>query len=165
MANIKTTPEQWEKAKEYFEAGLLLREVSEKTGISIPSLSKRAKAEGWAKENEKKTLIQAAIRVAEAKANLGETARAVHEEIVQSVVARLEWLNDQAIKNVKQAMSTTCGNQSDFRSRALTINAAKETLVGKTPETAIQVNTQAIASSPNSVSIDDVRKELAQRDW
>lgn len=47
MANIKTTPKQWEDAREYFEAGLLLREVSEKTGISIPSLSKRAKSENW----------------------------------------------------------------------------------------------------------------------
>ena len=64
------------------------------------------------------------------------------ESHVDMVVSRLEWLNEQAMRNVKQAMDADCENQSDFRSRALTINAAKETLVGKTPETAIQINNQ-----------------------
>ena len=61
---------------------------------------------------------------------------------VDTIVSRLEWLNEQALRNVKEAMDAECENQSDFRSRALTINAAKETLVGKTPETAIQINNQ-----------------------
>ena len=64
------------------------------------------------------------------------------EKTVDTIVSRLEWLNEQALRNVKQAMDAGCENQSDFRSRALTINAAKETLVGKTPETAIQINNQ-----------------------
>ena len=140
MANIKTTPVQWEKAREYFEAGLLLREISDKTKIDLKNISKRARAEGWVKANEKRTLIQAAVRVAEAKANLGDAARAVHEEIVESLVGRLERLNRHAITNVEEAMRMKPENQSDFRSRAMTINAAKETLVGKTPDTAIQIN-------------------------
>lgn len=64
------------------------------------------------------------------------------EKTVDTIVSRLEWLNEQALRNVKEAMDAECENQSDFRSRALTINAAKETLVGKTPETAIQINNQ-----------------------
>ncbi len=67
------------------------------------------------------------------------------EKTVDTISARLEWLNEQALKNVKQAMGAGCENQSDFRSRALTINAAKETLVGKTPDTAIQINNQNTA--------------------
>ena len=62
------------------------------------------------------------------------------ESHVDLVVSRLEYLNRQAMQNVQEAMDAGCANQSDFRSRALTINAAKETLVGKTPDTAIQIN-------------------------
>ena len=165
MANIKTTPAQWERAREYFEAGLLLREISEKTKIAIPGLSKKAKAEGWAKANEKKTLIQDAVRVSEAKANLSKVAVSVHEEIVEGIVSRLEYLNRQAMQNVQEAMDAGCENQADFRSRALTINAAKETLVGKTPETAIQINNQGACSSANAATIDEIREELKRKDW
>jgi len=62
------------------------------------------------------------------------------ESHVDLVVSRLEYLNRQAMQNVQEAMDAGCENQSDFRSRAMTINAAKETLVGKTPDTAIQIN-------------------------
>lgn len=140
MANIKTTPKQWEDAREYFEAGLLLREVSEKTGISIPSLSKRAKSENWSKENEKKTLLLDAVRVGEAKANLSETALKVHNELVDERVKQMEWLNKAALKNVSEAMKAECANQNDFRARADTIVKAKETVFGKGVETAIQIN-------------------------
>lgn len=47
MANIKTTAAEWATAKKLFEAGKLLRVISEKTGISVPCLSKKAKSESW----------------------------------------------------------------------------------------------------------------------
>ena len=142
MANIKTTPAEWAKAREYYEAGLLLREIEDKTGIAIPSISKKAKAEGWAKESEKKTLLQAAVQVGAAKANLNDTALEVHNELVNERVKRLEWLNIQALKNVREAMEAKCDNQSDFRARADTISKAKEVVIGKAPDTAIQINNQ-----------------------
>jgi hypothetical protein len=55
MANIKTTPEQWAKAREYFEAGLSLSAIVDKTGISKTQLSKRSGLEGWAKGTPEKT--------------------------------------------------------------------------------------------------------------
>ncbi len=70
------------------------------------------------------------------------------EKTVDTIVAKLEWLSEQALKNVKEAMQTPCENQGDFRSRALTINAAKETIAGKTPETAIQINNQNSGGFP-----------------
>lgn len=47
MSNIKTSPEEWALARSLFESGLILKSISEKTGASIPSLSKRSKKEGW----------------------------------------------------------------------------------------------------------------------
>ena len=41
--------------------------------------------------------------------------------------------------------------QVDFRSRADTILKAKETLVGKTPETAIQINNQQNGGLPGKI--------------
>jgi len=42
MANIKTAPAQWEKAREYFEAGLTYAVITEKIKIRKTQLSKRA---------------------------------------------------------------------------------------------------------------------------
>lgn len=47
MANIKTTPNEWATARAMFEQGHKLATISEKTGASVPSVSKRAKAEKW----------------------------------------------------------------------------------------------------------------------
>jgi hypothetical protein len=49
MANIKTTQQEWDKAREYFEAGLSLTKIVEKTGISKSQISKKSNAEGWEK--------------------------------------------------------------------------------------------------------------------
>jgi hypothetical protein len=141
MANIKTTPEQWAKAREYFEAGLSLSAIVDKTGISKTQLSKRSGLEGWAKGTEKEQLIVDAVRVGLAKGTLTEQALSVHNEIVDERVKRMEWLNKAALKNVQEAMSHPCENQNDYRARADTISKAKEVVAGKSPDTAIQVNT------------------------
>ena len=46
MANIKTTDKEWERAREYFEAGLSLSEIVKKTGISKTRLCVVSKRDG-----------------------------------------------------------------------------------------------------------------------
>lgn len=140
MANIKTTVKEWAKAKEYFEAGLSLSKIVEKTGISKTQISKRSNSQGWAKGTEKEQLVQDAVRVRMAKGTLTEQALAVHNEIVDEKANRLEWLNKVALLNVRQAMESECQSQNDFRSRADTISKAKDVVDGKVG-TAIQINT------------------------
>ncbi len=77
------------------------------------------------------------------------------ETHVDLVVSRLEYLNRQAMRNVQEAMDKGCENQSDFRSRALTINAAKETLVGKTPDMAVQIN-----NSNTTDTVKEIRRTI-----
>lgn len=55
MANIRTTAAEWATAKKMFEEGKLLRTISEKTGISIPSLSKRSNKEKWVRIGQDNT--------------------------------------------------------------------------------------------------------------
>lgn len=140
MANDKYTIAQWEKAKEYFEAGLSLSVITEKTGISKSQLSKKANAESWSKETEKKQLIVDAARLELAKETLNETALQVHEELVDERVHHIKFFNNAAIRNVKESMSMPCESQQDFKFRAETINKGRETVLGKTPDTAIQIN-------------------------
>ena len=86
------------------------------------------------------------------------------EDEVATITGRLEYLNRQAMRNVQEAMDARCIDQGDFRARADTILKSKETLVGKTPETAIQINNQT-GSPSNSASMEEIREELKNRDW
>ena len=132
MANIKTTPGEWAKCREYYEAGLSLSQIVEKTGISKTQISKRSNADGWSKGTEKEQLLADAVRVAGAKGTLTEQALAVHNELVDERVKRLDWLRSAAMKNVSEAMKAPCDNQQDFRARADTINKTVDTIDPKT---------------------------------
>lgn len=79
---------QWEKAKEYFEAGLSLSEINLRTEISRPQISKKAKKENWEKGNIKKHIISQAVEVAQVKETLNETALEVHKELVTDELRR-----------------------------------------------------------------------------
>lgn len=140
MANIKTTQEEWARVREYFEAGLSLSKIVGKTGISKTQISKRSNSEGWAKGTEKEQLIADAVRVEGAKGTLTEQALDVHNEIVSETVSRLEILNGYGMTNVAEAMKLRCTTQLDHVQRSNTILKTKETLVGKTPDTAFQIN-------------------------
>ena len=80
--------DKWDKAREYFEAGLSLSEIALRTEISKAQISKKSKIENWEKGNEKKQLISQAIEVAEQKETLNETALQVHNELVDEQLRR-----------------------------------------------------------------------------
>ncbi|MHB1267083.1 MAG: hypothetical protein ACYCY2_05695 [Acidithiobacillus ferriphilus] len=115
-----------------------MREIADKHSISLGSVCKLCK--GVAQDVE--PIVNAAIQYRQALFAHDERIVNAVESHVDIVVSRLEYLNRQAMQNVQEAMDAKCEGQTDFRSRALTINAAKETLVGKTPDTAIQINNQ-----------------------
>lgn len=162
MANIKTTQSQWNKAKEYFEAGLSLTEIVAKTGISKSALSKKSNADGWSKETQKKQLIIDAVRIETAKETLNETALEVHNEIVSDRTKAIMFFGNAAIRNVKEAMNAICVDQSDFKARAETIIKGKEAVLGKTPDTAIQINnTNAQQNNLSAMTDDELDRIIA----
>jgi len=152
MANIKTTESEWSRAKEYFEAGLSLSKIEEKTGISRSALSKKSHSNNWSKETGKDVLIQQDIELKLARETLNETATSVHDELVNDRFQYIQFFNNNAIKNVQDAMADICENQNDYRARADTILKAKEVVLGKTPDTAIQIN--------NNLSVDKKIKDM-----
>ena len=103
--------EQWDLAKEYFEAGLSLSEINLRTEISRPQISKKAKKEGWEKGNIKKQLISQAVGVEEKKKQietqketLTKTALKVHNELVDDEIRRRGLIFD-ATEKIVQASS------------------------------------------------------------
>ncbi|MFZ2950904.1 MAG: hypothetical protein WA003_15625 [Desulfuromonadaceae bacterium] len=140
MAFKEIPPKQWVKAKEYFEAGLSLAKIEEKTGISRGQLSKRSNSEGWQKETRKKQLVATAVSVAVEKETLDPVALAVHDELVDERTKHILFFNKAALQNVAEAMAAPCEDQTDYKYRAETINKGRETVLGKDPTTNVQIN-------------------------
>jgi len=116
--------------------GMSIRDLADKHKIS------RGKAGEICKgvEQDGIAIVDAGIKYNQA---LAEHDGRMVDAIVDAVsvaIKRAEWLNCQALKNVEQAMQADCANQNDFRARADTIAKAKDVVVGKSPETAIQIN-------------------------
>ena len=137
------------------------RQIAEKHDVSNGAVAKITK--GVAQDVA--PIVSAGIQYQKALYAHDERIVSAVESHVDLVVSRLEYLNRQAMQNVQEAMDKGCENQSDFRSRALTINAAKETLVGKTPDTAIQINNASCVPVANAATRDEIREELGKKDW
>lgn len=159
MANIKTTDKEWERAREYFEAGLSLSEIVKKTGISKTRLCVVSKRDGWSKETGKEQLVSEAIRVETAKGTLNGTALMVHKELVNDRVKAIEFFSMCAAQNVNEAMLAPCLTQSDFKARSETISKGRETVIGKQVDTAIQINNNGVSSSVTDMDENDMIAE------
>lgn len=81
------SPEQWERAKAYYTAGLSLREIEAKTGINNSSIQKKAKSQQW-KHGENSDYIEAKVIIAEKKS--AENS---------AVIITLDEIADEAIRN------------------------------------------------------------------
>jgi hypothetical protein len=62
-------------------------------------------------------------------------------EAVEDQTKHIQFFTSCAITNVQEAMYAPCETQNDFKARAETIIKGRETVLGKTPDTAIQINT------------------------
>lgn len=144
MANIKTTAAEWERAREYFESGLTLDKITEKTGISKSAISKKSRAEGWSKETGKPLLIQKAIDVFLAKETLNETAVSVHNELVDERTRHIAYFNDASYKVTQKALQVLDEKDDistgDIRNVSEVVAKQREGVLGKAPDVAVQVN-------------------------
>jgi predicted DNA-binding protein YlxM (UPF0122 family) len=103
--------DKWDKAKEYFEAGLSLTEIVDRTEISKSQISKKATKENWQKGNEKKQLISQAVEVAIKKETLKETALEVHNELVNDELRRKNLIFNATELLIKKATNIITKNQ------------------------------------------------------
>lgn len=146
MANIKTTEREWAKAREYFEAGLSLAMIMERTGISRSSLCKKSNKDGWSKETNKPQLIQTAIDLKLTKATMSDFAVSVHDELVEERTRHIQFITNATYKNISLMMEKVSEGCTlmDHKIVQSTIKDGRESLLGREAPapatTAIQIN-------------------------
>lgn len=133
---------QWEKAKAYYEAGMSLSQIKDKTNIARNTISQRAKKEQWehAKNSE---YIEAKIKVETKKGTIleqsGTVALNIADDIAIDKAKTILFFQDTALRNQRKANdlleSTDKMNEIESHARITKIN--KETVLGKDPETII----------------------------
>ena len=145
----KLTPKQWELAKQDYEVhGLSYSELVEKYGMSKGSISKRAKDECW-QQGKNEHLIQKKVSVIKelqkTEQQIEQLEPVVQKSIEQEVSIRLARENlfiDSALRNQKKAneMLEMAAELSEINQHSQITARNKETVLGKQPDTAIQVN-------------------------
>jgi predicted DNA-binding protein YlxM (UPF0122 family) len=78
------TKEQWDRAKGYYEAGLSLAKIKEKTGIARNTISQRAKKEQW-EQGRNSDYIEAREMVADQKGTILEQSGTVSLDIADEI--------------------------------------------------------------------------------
>ena len=145
----KLTPKQWELARQDYEIhGLSYSELVEKYGMSKGSISKRAKDECW-RQGKNEHLIQKKVSVIkelkETEQQIEQLEPVVQKSIEHEVALRLARENlfiDSALRNQKKAneMLDMAVELSEINQHSQITARNKETVLGKQPDAAIQVN-------------------------
>jgi len=85
------TKEQWEKAKAYYEAGLSLSKIKDKTGIARNTISQRAKREQW-EQGKNSDYIETKVKLMEQKGTVleqsGTVALTIADDIADEKIRR-----------------------------------------------------------------------------
>jgi predicted DNA-binding protein YlxM (UPF0122 family) len=151
--------EQWDLVKSYYEANLSLSEIIDRDGVVIKSksqISKKAKVDGWIKGKNEQLILenvqlkQKDIEIKKQKETLKETELSVVNEIVDERTKHLTLFNNAAIRNqnlaniIIEEKNKKKGEDGltlyDVESHSRITSRNKETVLGKSPDTAIQIN-------------------------
>jgi len=94
----------WTKAKALYEVGKSLRDISKETGIDNSNISKRAKKEGWSRE-ELPRLVSDAVRVQEEITALSLPQQEIVTAEVKKILEAKDFYATHARKVAKTALS------------------------------------------------------------
>ena len=151
----RLTPELWAMARADYEIrGLSVTDLAKKYGCAKSAVSMRAKADGWqagkteqAVTDKVNAIMQLARVEQETELKLNATERAVFDTVVMDDVA-FRAQNDADLEAVCRHMMTLLPGMdkpADVKAAAETLRIARESRLGKTPDTAIQINNSAPA--------------------
>ena len=151
----RLTPELWEAARADYEIrGMTQRDIAKKYGVSAGAVGTKASKDGWVQgktEQLSKDKANAIIELAEVEREieqkLSRTERAVLDSVVMDEVA-FRMQNDADFEAVCRHVMTLLPGMdkaADVKTVAETLRIARESRLGKTPDTAIQINNSAPA--------------------
>ena len=140
------TEQKLDAALADYAAGKSLRECEKLHGVNYRTLQRAAKKRSVGKGSlsqlitNKAAADAASIEIEEALSQLPAEMRKVVEKEAEQRQKHLDFFNDAAILNVKQAMAYSCAGQADYKARSETISRARENVLGKTPDVSVQIN-------------------------
>lgn len=147
----KLTPQQWELARADYEIhGFSYSDLVKKYGMSRGSISKRANDEQWQQGKNEQLItkkVNAIIELQKTEQQIEQLEPLVQKSIDAEVSLRLARENlfiDSALKNQKRAneLLEMADDLAQLNQHSQITARNKETVLGKNPETAIQINNQ-----------------------
>lgn len=144
----RLTDAQREKILAEFHVGKSQNELAKRYEVSTATINKLCK--GLIPKHLDKVNDLTRINI-ELAAQSECEVNAIHKEVDERT-KHIQFFTNAAVINVKQAMDEPCEGQAGYRMRAETILKGKETVLGKTPETAIQINNGAPVDRSLTVS-------------
>ena len=154
------TESQWEKAKAYYEAGMTLSQIKDKTNIARNTISQRAKREQW-EHSKNSEYIEAKIKVESQKGTIleqsGSVALNIADDIAFNKAKALTLFQNSALKNQAKAneLLELTEDMKDIESHSRLTKTNKETVLGKDPETVI--NNANVQSNDTAMQINIIR--------
>lgn len=114
------------------------RDLAYKHNVSVGKISKLVKGRVPAMYKVVNDLVTSKQILAEQNEQTVSSVNSVVDERTKHIA----FFNSAAIKNVEEAMDKGCSDQVDYKYRAETIQKGREVVLGKTPDTAIQINNE-----------------------
>ena len=115
------------------------RELADKHKVSKGAVGNLCKGV----EQDAKPIVGMGVQYKQALAEQDGRMVGAIESAVDERVRYLQFFTDAAVRNVKASFDLPCESQREIKDRAETILKGKEVVLGKTPDTAIQINNEA----------------------
>jgi hypothetical protein len=149
------TPEQWQRARTYYEAGLTLREIEKRTGINYAVISKKAKAEIW-QQGANADYIEAKVTIATKKATKKATEIQVLDEIADEAIANKKLVYSITAKALKriETIIDTLDNPNDLKAVVEMADKSSLTLGVNARHSNQQINVQ------NNTQVNNVKEGM-----
>lgn len=135
MAAIPLNPDVAAKIVADWRTGAFSQQaLADKHGVSKGKINNLCKGV----EQDTKLIVTAGIEYQTGLAGHDDRNVTAVMAVVDERVKHIQFFTDAAVRNVQESMQARCENQTDYKSRAETINKGRETVLGKSPE--IQIN-------------------------
>jgi predicted DNA-binding protein YlxM (UPF0122 family) len=147
------THDQWDTVRALYERGLSLAEIVARDEVSVKSksqISKRAHLELWEKGGKKKQLLDREIKsvqevteIKEQKETLKETELQIHNALVDERTKHLEFYKKGNLiiaSKILTKVRTVDLSVGELSQAAAGFGRTQEGVLGKSPDTAIQIN-------------------------